>query len=96
MVRIAGQRLGLEVVVDHLPDPRVEAEEHYYNAKHTKLAELGLKPHLLSESLLDSLVNIAMQHRDRVDPALLMPRVNWRNSRNDRRPRPAGIAVAAD
>jgi UDP-sulfoquinovose synthase len=95
MVHVAGQRLGLNVTIDHLPDPRVEAEEHYYNAKHTKLAELGLKPHLLSESLLDSLVNIAMQHRDRVDQSLLLPRVNWRNSRNDRRAKPV-VAVAAD
>ena len=95
MVHVAGLRLGLNVTIDHLPDPRVEAEEHYYNAKHTKLAELGLKPHLLSESLLDSLVNIAMQHRDRVDQSLLLPRVNWRNSRNDRRSKPV-VAVAAD
>jgi UDP-sulfoquinovose synthase len=73
----------------------VEAEEHYYNAQHTKLVELGLKPHLLSESLLDSLVNIAMQNRDRVDPTLLLPRVNWRNSRNDRRTK-REIAIAAD
>ena len=96
MVHVAGKRLGLDVVIDHLPDPRVEAEEHYYNAKHTKLAQLGLKPHLLSESLVDSLVNIAMQYRDRVDPALLLPRVNWRSSRNDRRARPIIAAVAAD
>jgi UDP-sulfoquinovose synthase len=96
MVHTAGKRLGLDLVIDHLPDPRVEAEEHYYNAKHTKLAQLGLKPHLLSESLLDSLVNIALQHRDRVDPALLLPRVNWRNSRNDRGAKPAIVAVAAD
>ena len=95
MVQVAGERLGLKVVVDHLPDPRVEAEEHYYNAKHTRLAELGLKPHLLSESLLDSLVNIALKHRDRVDPTLLLPRVNWRNSHNDRRSKPE-MAIAAD
>ena len=90
-----GWEFGLDVVIDPLPDPRVEAEEHYYTAKHTKLAPLGLKPHLLSESLLDSLVNIALQHRDRVDPALLLPRVNWRNSRNDRRAK-REIAIAAD
>jgi len=96
MVRVAGKRLGFEVTVDHLPDPRVEAEEHYYNAKHTKLTQLGLKPHLLSESLLDSLMNIALEHRNRVDSSLLMPRVNWRSSRNDRRSKPAPAAVAAD
>jgi UDP-sulfoquinovose synthase len=43
-----------------------------------------LKPHYLSESLLDSLLNIAVKYRDRVDQSLFMPRVNWRNARNDR------------
>jgi UDP-sulfoquinovose synthase len=96
MVEVAGNRMGLNVTIEHLPDPRVEAEEHYYNAKHTKLTELGLNPHLLSDSLLDSLINIAIQHRDRVDTSLFMPRVHWRNSRNDRRSRSTSSAVAAD
>jgi len=85
LVEVAAKKLGLRVTINHLPDPRVEAEEHYYNAKHSKLVDLGLKPHLLSESLLDSLVNIAVQYRDRIDTSILMPRVDWRNSRNDRR-----------
>lgn len=94
MVDVAAKKLGLSVTIDHLIDPRVEAENHYYNAKHTKLVDLGLEPHLLSSSLLDSLVNIAVQYRDRIDPAILMPRVNWRNIRNDRRSTAAEAAVA--
>src|SRR5581483_2688814 len=85
MVQTAGKKLGMRVEVTHLPDPRVEAEEHYYNAKHSKLIELGLEPHLLSDSLLDSLMNIAMKYRDRVDTGTFMPQVNWRNARNERR-----------
>lgn len=85
MVEAAGKKLGLKVKVEHIPDPRVESEEHYFNAKHSKLIELGLKPHLLSDSLLDSLMNIALQYRDRVDASLMLPRVNWRNARNERR-----------
>jgi UDP-sulfoquinovose synthase len=96
MVQAAGKKLGLNVSIDHLPDPRVEAEEHYYNAKHTKLTDLGLKPHLLSESLLDSLVNIAVRYRSRIEASLLMPRVNWRNSRNDRRILASKARAAAD
>ena len=84
-VQHAGKTLGLNVEIDHIPDPRVEAEQHYYNAKHSKLIDLGLQPHNLSESLLDSLVNIAMKYRDRVDLALMLPQVNWREPRNDRR-----------
>jgi UDP-sulfoquinovose synthase len=83
-VQQAGKVLGLNVEVDHIPDPRVEAEHHYYNAKHSKLIDLGLEPHTLSESLLDSLVNIAVKYRDRVDPALMLPQVNWREPKNER------------
>jgi len=84
-VQQAGKALGLNVEIDHLPDPRVEAEHHYYNARHSKLVDLGLQPHNLSDSLLDSLVNIAVKYKDRVDPALMLPQVNWREPRNNRR-----------
>jgi UDP-sulfoquinovose synthase len=85
MVQTAGKKLDLEVRVDHIPDPRVEAEEHYYNAKHSKLIDLGLKPHLLTDSLLDSLMNIALRYRNRIDTSKMLPQVNWREAHNDRR-----------
>jgi UDP-sulfoquinovose synthase len=94
MVQEGSKKLGLNAQIDHLPDPRVEAESHYYNAKHSKLVDLGLRPHLLSNSLLDSLVNIAVEYRDRVDQSLFLPQVNWRNSTNDRR-RPINAAASA-
>ena len=85
MVQKAGKEIGLKVEIDHLPDPRVEAEEHYYNAKHSRLVDLGLKPHNLSDTLLDSMINIAMKYRDRIDTSLFMPKVNWRKTRNERK-----------
>jgi UDP-sulfoquinovose synthase len=85
LTQAAAKELGMRVEIDHHPDPRVEAEEHYYNAKHSKLVDLGLKPHLLSNALLDSLLNIALKYKDRIDAQLMLPRVNWRSTRNDRR-----------
>jgi len=90
IVQTAGARLDLNIQVDHLPDPRVEAQEHYYNAKHSKLIELGLDPHLLSDSLLDSLMNVALKYRDRIDPAVMLPRINWREPHNERRQQRSG------
>jgi UDP-sulfoquinovose synthase len=84
MVRTAAGEMGLPVEIEHIATPRVEAQEHYYNAKHSKLVDLGLRPHFLSDSLLDSLMNIAMKYQDRVDRALFMPQVHWRNPRNER------------
>jgi UDP-sulfoquinovose synthase len=73
----AAATLGIEAHIEHLPNPRMEAEEHYYNATHTKLLDLGLEPHYLGDSLLDSLLTIALEHRDRVDARLILPRVHW-------------------
>ena len=84
MVQAAGRKLSLKVDIQHLLDPRVEAEQHYYNARHSKLADLGLQPHLLSESLLDSLMNIAIRYRDSIDESVFLPRVNWREPVNRR------------
>lgn len=83
-VRVAGEKLGIEVTIEHLSNPRVEREEHYYNPKNTKLIDLGLKPHYLSDSLLDSLLNIAIRYKDRIDENVILPKVNWRNTHNQR------------
>jgi UDP-sulfoquinovose synthase len=84
MVQAAGWKLGIRVEIEHCAAPRVESEEHYYNAKHSKLIDLGLQPHYLSDSLLDSLMNIAIQYRHRIDTSLFLPQVQWRNPRNRR------------
>lgn len=94
LVQGASRKLGREVEIEHIPTPRVEAEDHYYNAKHSKLIDLGLEPHYLSESLLDSLMNIALKYQDRIDASTFLPQVNWRNARNERRKTSYAAAVA--
>src|SRR5271154_4064238 len=96
MVQAAAWKLGMRVKIEHLETPRVESEEHYYNAKHSQLIDLGLQPHYLSDSLLDSLMNIAVRYQDRIDTSLFMPQVQWRSARNQRtRPSSVNAAVSA-
>lgn len=78
MVKKAGTAMGIDVEIHHLPNPRVELEEHYFNAKNTSLISLGLEPHLLSDSLIDSLLNFAIKYKHRVDNAQILPKVSWR------------------
>ncbi|MEM6451525.1 MAG: NAD-dependent epimerase/dehydratase family protein [Cyanobacteria bacterium P01_D01_bin.105] len=77
MVKKAGNTMGLDVEIENLDNPRVEAENHYFNAKATKLVDLGLEPHKLSDSLLDSLLNMAVKYKHRVDKRKIMPTVSW-------------------
>jgi UDP-sulfoquinovose synthase len=79
MVKKAGVALGLDVEISHIENPRVELEEHYFNAKNTNLLSLGLQPHKLSDSLLDSLLNFAQKYKHRVDKNQILPKVSWRN-----------------
>mmetsp|Transcript_12276 Transcript_12276/g.26478 ORF Transcript_12276/g.26478 Transcript_12276/m.26478 type:complete len:473 (+) Transcript_12276:88-1506(+) len=80
VVKKEGAKLGLNVQVTNVPNPRVEAEEHYYNAKNTKLQELGLQPHLLQDSMIDSLLEFAVQYKERVRHELIKPAVDWRKA----------------
>jgi UDP-sulfoquinovose synthase len=79
MVQKASQTMGLKVDVNYLENPRVELEQHYFNAKNTKLLDLGLQPHYLSDALLDSLLNFAIKYRDRVDASQILPKVSWKH-----------------
>lgn len=79
MVKKAGNAVGLDVDIQNMKNPRVELENHYFNAKNTNLLDLGLQPHYLSDSLLDSLLNFAMKYKNRVDKNEILPKVSWRN-----------------
>ncbi|MGH3684172.1 MAG: NAD-dependent epimerase/dehydratase family protein [Pseudonocardiaceae bacterium] len=73
---------GLDVEITTVPNPRVEAEDHYYNVVHTRLEALGLEPHLLDDQAIDHLLALAIEHLGRVDPAVLEPRIDWRQRNN--------------
>jgi UDP-sulfoquinovose synthase len=70
--------LGSEHTVQHLTDPRVELEDHYYNAAHTKLVDLGLEPHLLDTATIRGLAAIVDRWRDRIDLSMMVPTIDWR------------------
>jgi UDP-sulfoquinovose synthase len=78
MVKQAGTSMGINIEINRLDNPRVELEEHYFNAKNTKLIDLGLQPHYLSDSLLDSLLNFAVKYKNRVDEKQILPKVKWK------------------
>jgi UDP-sulfoquinovose synthase len=77
LVKHAGEHLGYSVEVQHCENPRVEKEHHYYNAIHTKLLDLGLKPTLLGEELVESMIHAIERHKGRVIESSIDPRTRW-------------------
>ena len=78
LVKQSAEHLGYEVEVRHLENPRVEAEEHYYNPVHTKLLDLGLEPTYLGEELVESMIEIIERHKERVIADVIDPQTRWR------------------
>jgi UDP-sulfoquinovose synthase len=78
LVKRSGAELGYEVEVNSYPNPRIEAEHHYYNAANTKLIDLGLKPHYLGEELVRSMLKTIERYKDRVIERAILPRTRWK------------------
>jgi len=77
LVQKQAAHLGIEARLEHLENPRLEAEAHYYNPRHQKLIDLGLEPHLLSDVLIDSMLTEIREHAGRIKPNIIQPRVRW-------------------
>jgi UDP-sulfoquinovose synthase len=78
LVQRSASDLGHAVDVRQYPNPRIEAEQHYYNAANTKLHDLGLQPHHLGEELVRSMLGIIERHKNRVIERAILPRTRWR------------------
>lgn len=77
-VKRAAADLGIHAEIEHLQNPRVEAEQHYFRAAHTKLIDLGLEPHYLDQDTIRQLIQIAREQKDRVHLDKIRPSVTWR------------------
>ncbi|MFP7169333.1 NAD-dependent epimerase/dehydratase family protein [Terribacillus halophilus] len=77
-VQKVSREQGLDPKITSIENPRVEAEEHYYNAVNTRLRDLGLEPNLLTDDVLRGILETAIEHKDRVIKENVLPTVTWR------------------
>lgn len=80
--KVAG-KLGIEVEVHNLENPRTEKEQHYYNPDHQHLLDLGYKPTHDIEAEMHIMIQDLMRHRDRIEAKreILIPDVHWDGQR---------------
>jgi UDP-sulfoquinovose synthase len=76
-VKCVGDRLGLDVKIKNIPNPRMEKEKHYYNALHTALLQLGLRPHYMTDDVIASMLEKVIKYKSQIEPRKIMPRVSW-------------------
>lgn len=78
-----GRQMGLAPTIQHLENPRREAEEHYYNPDNAGLLALGYKPtHDIATEIALTLADLA-PHADRIRFArdAVQPDIRWDGTR---------------
>lgn len=77
-VKKIGDRIGYNVVIEHINNPRVEKEDHYYNVNYTGLLDLGLKPHYLTDEILESFFTVTDKYKDRINRSAFLRGISWK------------------
>lgn len=78
MVQKVAKEEGLDTEIANLENPRIEKEEHFYEAVNTNLLDLGLQPQLLTDEVIRNILKTVLVHKDRVIKENVLPNVKWK------------------
>jgi UDP-sulfoquinovose synthase len=85
VVRVAAE-IGFPVELQHVENPRVEKEVHYYSSVNKHLLALGLEPTLLDDATISGMIRTAARHSKRVDLKQIPATVKWADATAPRSP----------
>lgn len=72
-----GQKLGYEIRIDHLENPRKEAEEHYYNPTYQGLLDIGVQPHYLTDEVMEEMFKVVEKYRNNIRKDVIFKGIKW-------------------
>ncbi len=76
-IQHVGDQMGIKVGIQSLENPRKEAENHYYNPKHTGLLELGLEPNYLTDDVLARLMEFVIKYKSKINQDQIYRNIKW-------------------
>ena len=76
-VQRVGKTLGYDVKINHLDNPRKEAEEHYYNPTYQGLIDIGVEPHYLTDEVLEGMLQVAEKYKDNIRKDVIFKGIKW-------------------
>lgn len=77
MTQRVGKKLGYEVEINHMENPRREAEEHYYNPTYQGLIDIGVEPHYLTDEVLEGMFKVVEKYKDNIRNDVIFRGVKW-------------------
>ena len=77
MTRRVGCQLGYDVQINHLENPRREAEEHYYNPTYQGLIDIGVRPHYLTDEVLEGMFQVVEKYKHNIRKDVIFRGIKW-------------------
>ena len=77
MTQRVGKRLGFDVEIKSIENPRKEAEEHYYNPTYQGLRDIGVVPHYLTEEVMEGMFRVVANFKDNIRKDVIYRGVKW-------------------
>jgi UDP-sulfoquinovose synthase len=72
-----GMKLGYNVQINHLENPRKEAEKHYYNPTYQGLIDLGVVPHYLTDEIMAQMFHVVEKYKANIRKDVIFQGVKW-------------------
>ncbi len=76
LVKEIGKEKGYNPTIQKIENPRMEAEEHYYNVENSKLMALGFRPTDLSGEI-GRMFDDLKPYKSRINRNVIEPRIKW-------------------
>lgn len=76
-VQSVGKKLAYNVTIQNLENPRRESEEHYYNPIYQGLKNIGVKPHYLTDEVLESMFKVAEKYKGNIRKDVIFRGIKW-------------------
>jgi UDP-sulfoquinovose synthase len=73
----AARKAGYKVTINHIDNPRKEAEEHYYNPQHQGLLDLGVQPHYLTEESMLEMIRTVEKYKGNIRNDVIFKGIKW-------------------
>lgn len=82
IVRKIALEFGISVDMEQVPNPRVEAEDHYYEVESRILPSLGFRRRKSMDQVIREIFETVIAHKSRAESMkeLIYPTVSWRSS----------------
>jgi UDP-sulfoquinovose synthase len=77
MTQNVGNKLGFDVEIKSIENPRKEAEEHYYNPTYQGLLDIGVEPHFLTEEVMEGIFKMVVNYKDSIRKDVIFRGVKW-------------------